>query len=106
MASYQRITAEEGKGVFNFHEKWHKWRISTKKSVRNQVVLNFNLDSLIPQWPQGKEIAQAKVDDIKSVMHLIPADCHDFYNTIKGNINIVDDIDGIHRPDFEIELQV
>ncbi|CAB3256549.1 unnamed protein product [Arctia plantaginis] len=44
-----------------------------KKNVGNQVGLTFNVKSLVTLWPQGKEIAQAKFDDIKSMMHLISA---------------------------------
>lgn len=60
-------------------------------------------DLLIPMWPEGKKISHPKVEDIKSVMHLIPNDCKQFYENITGT-DIVDDVDGFSgAPDFEVE---
>lgn len=35
--------------------------------------------------PSSKEINKAKLDDIKSIMHLTSADAHEFYTNFTGN---------------------
>lgn len=46
----------------------------------------FPSETLLTQlWPNGKEINKAKLDDIKSIMHLIPADAHEFYTNFTEN---------------------
>lgn len=39
-------------------------------------------DLLTPMWPEGKKISHPKIEDIKSVMHLIPNDCKHFYEIL------------------------
>lgn len=51
-------------------------------------------NDLILLWPNGKEIPQAEVDDLMSMLDLIPRDCQDFYKSLKGNKTILEDIDG------------
>lgn len=45
-------------------------------------------------WPNGKVIPQPKLDDLMSMLDLIPKDCQDFYKSLKGSSNIMEDIDG------------
>lgn len=60
-------------------------------------------DLLMPMWLKGKKISNPKLVDIKSVMHLIPNDCKQFYENITGT-DIMDDVDGFSgAPDFEVE---
>lgn len=68
-----------------------------KKTKGTSFPLNTEL--LTPLWPNGKEIAQAKLND-----HLIPSDCKRFYENLKGNPNLIDDIDGFGVPDFELQF--
>lgn len=52
-------------------------------------------------WPNGKEIPQAKLDDLESIFDYIPKDCLDFYKSLRGNPSLHDDIDGFGgEPDF------
>ncbi|KAF2889432.1 hypothetical protein ILUMI_16741, partial [Ignelater luminosus] len=56
-------------------------------------------------WPEGKSIAQAKADDLKSILHLIPVADHSFYTNIVDDTNIEEDIDGYNGElDFQIEI--
>lgn len=66
---------------------------------------NVNLSTLLePLWPNGKEVAEAKLKDIKSYLHLIPEEDHPFYKNLIGNPNIVEDIDGYNMDlDFDLE---
>lgn len=55
-------------------------------------------------WPTGKPISDAKLTDLKSIMHLIPSDAQDFYKNLKSNDTVDDDIDGFSGAlDFEVE---
>lgn len=57
-------------------------------------------------WPSGKKIAQPKLDDLKSMFHLIPKDCLSFYKALQGDENIMDDLEGFGgHPDFPIEQE-
>lgn len=54
-------------------------------------------------WLDGKEISAPKLKDIKSIMHLIPQDCKNFYKNVQGRDGIEDDIDGFSgTPDFDL----
>jgi len=45
-----------------------------------------------------------KLENIKSMMHLIPADAHAFYSNLIGNSVIDEDVGGLNESlDFEIE---
>ncbi|CAH2101122.1 unnamed protein product [Euphydryas editha] len=58
---------------------------------------------LTPLWPNGKEIAEVKLNDIKSTLEFIPMDARPFYTNLKGNRNIEDDVDGFSgTPDFHL----
>lgn len=78
-------------------------KINMEKKVRGTVFL-LSEDLLFPLYPNGKEIAQVKLDDLQSMYHLIPDDCLPFYKNLKGNNGIIDDVDGFGAaPDFPIE---
>jgi len=81
--------------------------INIEKRGRGRISNNILFPSellLTKLWPNGKEINQAKLDDIKSIMHLIPADAHEFYTHFTGNAIIEEDINGFNENlDFDIE---
>lgn len=81
--------------------------IIIEKRCRGRVSNNilFLSETLLTQlWPNGKEINQAKLDDIKSIMHLIPADAHEFYTHFTGNAIIEENVNGFNENlDFDIE---
>ncbi|CAG9765894.1 unnamed protein product [Ceutorhynchus assimilis] len=59
---------------------------------------------LTPLWPDGKPIAEAKLKDIKSYLHLIPLADHPFYVNLIGDDTIEEDLEGYNANlDFEIE---
>lgn len=67
------------------------------------MYLPISEEDFVLLWPNGKEIAQAKLNDLTSMFELIPKDCLGFYKSLKGNMNVVDDVDGFGcEPDFEI----
>lgn len=77
--------------------------LDINKKVKKEVVL-INKSQLQPLWPKGKAIAQAKLDDIKSLLVYIPLDCQEFYKSLRGDKNIQDDVDGFgDRLDFDLE---
>lgn len=59
---------------------------------------------LLPMWLDSKKISTLKLQDIRSIMHLIPQDCKDFYKNLQGEEGLEHDVDGFTGlPDFEIE---
>lgn len=77
--------------------------LNLEKKVKRQC-LEINEEDLCLLWPNGKEIPQAKLDDLKSMFQLIPKDCLHFYKSLKDNANIVDDVDDYGSVvDFQIE---
>lgn len=60
---------------------------------------------LIKLWPSRKPIAEPKLRDIISIMHLIPEDARHFYNNLTGRADhIEDDVDGFSTElDFILE---
>lgn len=63
------------------------------------------LNNLEPLWPSGKPVAQAKLDNITSYMHLIPAADQPFYLHVTGDQLLLEDIDAynVRALDFELE---
>lgn len=62
------------------------------------------LQSLSPLWSNGKPIPAPKLQDLRSVMDLIPGDARDFYSDLLGASEVEDDVDGFSGlPDFECE---
>ncbi|KAF9791441.1 hypothetical protein SFRURICE_014779 [Spodoptera frugiperda] len=46
-----------------------------------------------PLWPTGKLVSEAKLKDLKSMLHLIPQDSYDFYVKLVGQDDIEDDLE-------------
>ncbi|CAB3241860.1 unnamed protein product [Arctia plantaginis] len=80
--------------------------VDLKKNCRGrQRFISKSLMQML--WPDLKMIPQAKLNDIKSLMHLIPRDAQAFHKKLTGDNSIEDDVDGISgEPDFEIEVEV
>ncbi|CAK1590203.1 unnamed protein product [Parnassius mnemosyne] len=79
--------------------------LNIEKRLRGKR-LEISEEDLVLLWPNGKEIAQAKLDDLKSIFDFIPKDCLDFYKTLKGNDNITEDVDGFDCvTDFELLIE-
>lgn len=75
-----------------------------KRAGKRIIRVNIQRNELVPLWPDGKAIAQPKLDDLKSIFELIPADCRPFYENLKGSNQIIDDVDGFGTvPDFDFE---
>jgi len=79
-----------------------------EKRCRGRVSNNyiFPSETLLTQlWPNGKEINKAKLDDINSIMHLIPTDAREFYIHFTGNSALIEeDVNGYDETlDFDIE---
>lgn len=56
-------------------------------------------------WPNGKPISGPKLADIKSMLHLIPADAKGFYSNLTEDNTIIDDIDGFDgNVDFPVQM--
>ncbi|XP_054270345.1 uncharacterized protein LOC128991468 [Macrosteles quadrilineatus] len=56
-------------------------------------------------WPNGKPVAEAKLKDLKSMLHLLPKNYHGFYKSLYSSAEIEDDVDGFGGElDFEIEI--
>lgn len=81
--------------------------INIEKRCRDRVSnYIFPSETLLTQLrPNRKEINKAKLDDIKSIMHLfIPGDAHEFYTHFVGNSIIVEFVNGFNEKlDFDIE---
>lgn len=81
--------------------------INNEKHGRGWVSNNilFPSETLLTKlWPNGKEINLAKLDNIKSIMHLIPAYAHEIYTHFTGNTIIEEDVNGFNENlDFDIE---
>ncbi|XP_072154471.1 uncharacterized protein [Bemisia tabaci] len=75
-----------------------------KKSPNFSRPRIFFHSKLSPLWPEGKPISAEKLTDIQSYLHLIPADCRQFYENLLTSETVVDDVDGFDGSlDFEIE---
>lgn len=79
--------------------------VDIRKKQVGRPTEHFGHRNYLPlMWPNGKKISDLKLQDIRSVMHLIPEDCHSFYKSLQGDANLEDDLDGFTGlPDFEIE---
>lgn len=60
---------------------------------------------VVPLWPKGKPISEAKIADLKALFPLIPEDAKTFYTNLIADKNIDDDyLDGFNDSlDFNIE---
>lgn len=58
-----------------------------------------------PLWPTGKPVPDVKLKDLKSMLHLISQNSHDFYVNLIGKDDIEDDLEGFSgQLDFDVEL--
>lgn len=78
-------------------------QVNIKKSLRGNTGL-LTKQAMDPLWPNGKPIPEAKMIDLKSLLHLIPDDAQECYKKLTGNTTVQDDIDGFSGTvDFELE---
>lgn len=85
----------------NIKKKGNKTK-SPGGSVTSRKFYSDNLNEL---WPQGKPISKEKLQDLKSMYHLIPKDCLSFYKNLKS-ADLEDDVDGFSGElDFEVQLE-
>ncbi|KAJ8869864.1 hypothetical protein PR048_028873 [Dryococelus australis] len=78
-------------------------RIDIHKRQTGRPSTTF-LQTLSDPWSNGKPISAPKLEDLPSVMDLIPGDARDFYSALIGDSNVDDDVDGFSGvPDFECE---
>lgn len=73
-------------------------KIKRGRQPQNDVDVFLNLVKL---WPQGKAIAEPKLVNLKEMYHLIPSDCLSFYQNLKGNPNIEEDVDGYNTENLD-----
>lgn len=93
------------KNSHNSDETYKEINIKKKQgrpsSAGNEAHFSSNLMTL---WPDGKPVAEPKLKDIKSYMHLIPKIDQNFYKNLVGDPNIQEDIEGYNGElDFELE---
>lgn len=78
--------------------------VNLKKNLRGNTV-SLTKELMDPLWPNGKPVPEAKLNDLKSLLHLIPEDAQDFYKKLTGDVTVEDDIDGFSgEVDFEVEV--
>ncbi|KAJ2940817.1 hypothetical protein O0L34_g5819 [Tuta absoluta] len=84
-------------------EKTEYTVVNIKKNTRGrQIVLRKEL--MDPLWPTGKPIPTPKLQDLKSLMHLIPRDDQGFYKNLTSDDSVEDDVDGFSGGiDFEFD---
>lgn len=78
-------------------------KISIKKSSRGRPGTEEIFSDLLPLWPNGKPIAEAKLQNLKEMMHLIPADALPFYQNLQS-VNITEDVEGYNVEDLDFEV--
>lgn len=83
--------------------------VNIKKSVRGKSSVNPGdvFSDLVELWPNGKPVAEAKLQNLRELFHLIPQDAMEFYNNLVGDPSITEDVDGynVAELDFEIEAE-
>lgn len=67
-------------------------QLNIEKKIKGKS-LDISEKDLVLLWPNGKVIPQPKLADLMSMLDLIPKDCQDFYKSLKGGSNILEDID-------------
>ncbi|XP_030765647.1 uncharacterized protein LOC115889720 [Sitophilus oryzae] len=75
--------------------------IKPKQKGKQSEVFSLNLPVL---YPNGKPVSTPKLNDIKSIMHLIPEADQGFYTSLISSEEVVDDIDG-YNGDLDFECQ-
>lgn len=68
-------------------------QLNIEKKIKGKSI-DISEKDLVLLWPNGKVIPQPKLDDLMSMLDLIPKDCQDFYRSLKGGSNVIEDIDG------------
>lgn len=68
------------------------------------ISIQFSEEDFDLLWPQGKAIPQAKLEDLRSMYSLIPEDCHEFYDSLKGNSCTSEYVDG-YGPSLDFDLE-
>lgn len=64
----------------------------------------FNLNNLPLLYSNGKPVSAPKLNDIRSIMNLIPEADQGFYAPLVSSEEVVDDIDGYNgEVDFEFQ---
>lgn len=101
-----RITKEKPYSIFmnkDFDENFVEVNIQRRTAGRPKSSPDLAA-FLVPLWPNGKPVSLPKLQDIKSIMHLIPGDARQFYENLTSDPDIVDDVDGIDGTlDFTLE---
>lgn len=88
------------KYTHNENDDFHE--VLLNKNPKRQPPLAFKNDVEI-LWPNGKEISNKKLEDIKSLLPFIPKDAKSFYRNLNG-MDFDDDLDGYgENLDFEPE---
>ncbi|XP_072397898.1 uncharacterized protein [Diabrotica undecimpunctata] len=79
--------------------------VDLKPKVKGKPQLSLTTD-LELSWPTGKPMSTPKLNDIKSIMHLIPENEQNFFTSLLANDAIIDDVDGYDGDvDFEFETE-
>ncbi|XP_073956928.1 uncharacterized protein [Choristoneura fumiferana] len=85
----------------NFYEDFKELDIKKIGRVRQPAI---SKEIMEPLWPTGKPIPEAKLKDLKSLLHLIPQEYHSFYVNLDADKHIEDDLEGFSGElDFELE---
>ncbi|CAG4952193.1 unnamed protein product [Colias eurytheme] len=86
----------------SFNEDYKELNIKKKLKGVDLGVIEEDLQEL---WPSGKLINKKKLNDLKSLFHLIPNDCIGYYKKLKGDDAIIDDIEYGYcdEPDFDLD---
>ncbi|CAH0587826.1 unnamed protein product [Chrysodeixis includens] len=100
------IKKEEKFVIFMKTQNEEKFKeLNIEKKIKGKS-LEISDNDFTLLWPNGKEIPQPKLDDLKSIFDFIPKDCLDFYKSLRGNPSLHDDIDGFGgEPDFAQEQE-
>lgn len=75
----------------------HRIQILKKKNSFKNLLQNL--------WPDGKPIAEKKLEDLRFLLPLIPKDAKRFYKNLVVDPTIEDDLDGYGQPDFDVEYE-
>nr|CAI5838748.1 unnamed protein product [Callosobruchus analis] len=58
----------------DYHEETPYEKVDISKKLKRRSLGATSGDELVTLWPEGKPISEAKLADLKSIRHLIPAD--------------------------------
>lgn len=101
-----KITREKPYSIFiktSYEDTGDYKEIDIKKGKGKPQHISLS-QYLQPLWPTGKPIAEVKLKDIKSYLHLIPQADHPFYINLIGDDTIEEDLQGYNAElDFQLE---